>query len=127
MPDVSLVPIVKQIRIATGCALAEAKAAAQAAVAAGLGMPGLTRESLERALDNAGVLLPTFIPDAAARLLALFPDTTDVGSDPVGNLRVWLHEATRLGDHALVPLPGETGGAQLTVLDLRRLLEQIEG
>ena len=127
MPDISnIVPLVKAVRVATGCGLSEAKPAVRAAIAAGLGMPGLTRETLEQALLITGTLIPGFVPAAAARLLELFPDATDAGSNPIGNLRVWLHQAKNLGDHALVPLPGATGGAQLTVLDLRILLEEIE-
>ncbi len=128
MSDITnLVPLVKAVRTTTGASLTEAKTAVQAAIRAGLGMPGLTRDTLEGALHSAGVLLSTFVPEAATALLALFPDATDAGSDPLGNLRVWLHQATNLGDHALVPLPGQAGGAQLTVLDLRRLEEQLSG
>jgi hypothetical protein len=126
MPDINnRLPLIKAVRVATGCGLVEAKSAVQAAVDAGLGMPGLTRAGLEQALLPTGIF-SGLIPQAASALLAYFPVAEGTSADPLGNLRVWLRQAGSLGDYALVPLPGKTGGAQLTVLDLRRILEQIE-
>ncbi|MGW8431735.1 hypothetical protein ACWGJ9_11630 [Curtobacterium citreum] len=127
MPDItSRVPLVKAVRGATGCGLTEAKHAVQASIDAGLGMPGLTRGALEEAIASSGIFAG-LASNAASALMAFYPEVVDAPADPLDNLRVWLRQAGALGDHARVPLPGKIGGAQLTVLDLRRLEEQLSG
>ena len=128
MPTPSLVPLVKQIRIATRIGLAEAKAVAAAAIDAGLGMAGVHASTVQQAIIRTGVIDDDLADIAAEALVRLYPDAHLAGKTvtPLENLRSWLDDADALGDYALVPLPGKPRGRKLTVLDLRILLEEAD-